>query len=163
MTGAGAESLSEFWKWIGQAIAVGVGWYVVHKLSASRDRDKSRREMVVRSADQLIDALSALLSDAHRYHLGPRSVEAELRIKMALQDMAMRTSGLSEVVRDRPLLAPCSSEIAGVRRSVTGRHFEDEHEGPLQEGSDQVQVVAEAILRAKRAFLRLKHCQFSDS
>lgn len=160
MTGAEAGSLSEFWKWLGQALVVVIGWVVVHKLSATRERDKSRREMVVRSADHLIDALSAHLFDAHKYHLSERSVEEELKIKMTLQDMAMRASGLSEIVRDELLLAPCRTEIAGVRRSVTGRHFEDEHEGPLPESSEQVQAVAESVLRAKRALLRLKHRQF---
>jgi hypothetical protein len=152
--------MSEFWMWIGQALVVAFGWWVVHRLSSARDRDKSRREMVAKSADQLIDALSAHLVIAHEYHLKTRDVTAELKIKMSIQDMAMRATGLSEISSDESVLAPCRSEIAAVRRAVTGAHFEDEHDGPLNESSQQVQDVAEAVSRAKRAVLRLKHRQF---
>lgn len=161
MSGADATGWADFGKLIGQAIALVAGWWVVHRLSTLRDHDKSRREMVSKSADQLIDALSSHLVDAHKYHLAARSIEAELKIKMSLQDMAMRAVGLSDIVRNEALLAPCRTEIAAVRRAVTGKHFEDEHDGPLEEASNQVQAIAEAVLRAKRAFLRLKHHQFT--
>ncbi len=116
--------------------------------------------MVAKSADQLIEALSAHLVLAHEYHLSPRNSAAELKIKMAIQDMAMRAAGLSEISSDEAVLTPCRTEIAGVRRAVTGGHFEDEHDGALKESNKQVQDIAEAILRAKRAVLRLKHAQF---
>jgi len=161
LTGAEPSTLSEFWKWVGQAVVVVIGWAVVHRLSAARDRDKARREMVVKSADQLIDALGTHLSAAHDYHLKARDVDAELKIKMAIQDMAIRAQGLSDVLKDEQALATCRAEVALVRRTVTGQHFEDEHEGALSENAPQVQAIADAVLRAKRAFLRLKHSQFA--
>lgn len=160
MTPVEPTSLTEFWKWVGQAAVVVVGWVVVHRLSAGRDRDKARREMVVKSADQLIDALGDLLSIAHDYHLKVRDPATELRIKMSIQDMAIRAQGISDILNDEQLLAPCRADIALVRRAATGEHFEDEHEHPLGEGAMQVQAIADAVLRAKRAFLRLKHRQF---
>lgn len=153
--------MSDFWKWLGQAIVVVIGWAVVHWLSAARDRDMARREMVVKSADHLIDALGTHLSVAHDYHLKARDASAELKIKMAIQDMAIRTQGLSDILNDERALATCRAEVALVRRAVTGKHFEDEHDGSLSESAPQVQGIAEAVLRAKRAFLRLKHRQFA--
>ena len=117
--------------------------------------------MVVKSADQLVDALGAHLSLAHDYHLKARDRTVELKIKMALQDMATRTQGLSDVLPNEAALVTCKSEVALVRRTVTGQHFEDEHESPLSESDLQVQAIADAVLRAKRAFLRLKHRQFA--
>lgn len=153
--------MSEFWKWVGQAVVVVIGWVVVHKLSTARDRDKSRREMVVKSADQLIDALTTHLAAAHDYHLKKRDVPTELKLKMALQDMAIRAQGLSDVLNDEQVLAPCRAEVALVRRAVTGQHFEDEHDGAVDDNAPQLQAIADSVLRAKRAFLRLKHRQFT--
>ena len=156
MTGAGAE----FVKWLGQAVVVGFGWWVVHVLTTSRDRDKARREILVDSADGLGESLSALFLEARAYHLASRDVASELRIKMTLQDLAMRATGLSELCRDEAKLAPCRSDIATLRRAITGKHFEDEHLVGIKEADQQLQSIAEAVLRAKRSLLQLKHAQF---
>ena len=146
--------------WLGQAFVIGLGWWVVHRLSAARDRDKARREMVAKSVDGLADGLSGVLTDARDYHISVREVSRELKIKMTLQDLAMRVAGLAEVCADEAFLAPCRADIAALRRAITGEHFEDEHLGPLPDAARQLQSIAEAILRAKRSFLRLKHRQF---
>lgn len=151
-----------FVTWLGQALVVGIGWFVVHRLSAARDRDKSRREMVVKSTDSLSDGLNTLFSSARDYHLNSRSVETELAIKMALQDLSMRVASLSEVFSDQSVLAPCRADIVAVRRAISGRHFEDEHEGPLPESDQQYQAIAEAVLQAKRTLLKVKHRQFPE-
>lgn len=152
---------AEFFKWVGQAAVVGFGWFVVHRLSAARDLDKARRELVAKSADGLSDALNVLLSDARAYHLGARSIPSEIQIKMALQDVTMRTIGLSEVCSDAAALAQCRADLALIRRAVTGHHFEDEHFAPLPETDQQFQAIGDGIFRAKRSFLKLKHLQFS--
>lgn len=152
---------SEFFKWVGQAVVVGFGWFVVHRLSAARDLDKARRELVAKSADGLSDALNTLLADARAYHLETRSIPAELQIKMALQDVTMRTIGLSEVCSDAAALAQCRADLALIRRAVTGQHFEDEHFEPLPESDQQFQAIGDGVFRAKRSFLKLKHLQFS--
>lgn len=150
----------EFITWLGQAAVVGLGWWVVHRLSASRDLDKARRELVAKSADGLSDAVTVLLGEAREYHLASRDVACELRIKMTLQDLAMRITGLSEVCGEEMTLAPCRAEIASLRRAITGQHFEDEHVGPLADMDGQFQSIADATLRAKRSLLKLKHRQF---
>jgi hypothetical protein len=155
-----ASGLGEFVKWLGQAVVVGFGWAVVHRLSARRDRDKARREMVAKSADTLSDAVGALLVDSRQYHLSERDSTLELKLKMTLQDLAMRVQGLSDICADEKSLAPCRAEIAYLRRSITGQHFEDEHVKPLAESDQQLESVADAAMRAKRQLLKLKHLQF---
>lgn len=155
-----ASAWGEFGRWLGQAVVVGIGWGVVHRLSANRDRDKARRELVVKSADSLIEAVGPILTEARAYHLDERREGAELRLKMALQDLAMRVHGLSDVCTMESVLAPCRSEVAALRRSITGKHFEDEHLGPVDSGDQQLEAIADAAMRAKRQFLRLKHLQF---
>ena len=160
MSGSGQGFAVELLKWVTQALVVGVGWLVVHRLSAQRDRDKARREMVAKSADSLVDAVTSLLVEAREYHLSERDVGKELRIKMALQDTAMRASSLSEISQDESVLAPCRADIAALRRAITGAHFEDEYEGALAESESQFQEIADAVSRTKRSLLRLKHRQF---
>lgn len=150
----------EFFKWLGQLTAVGLGWYVVHRLSAQRDRDKARREMVAKSADGLTDALLVILSESREYHLKDRDRKLELKLKMSLQDLAMRVQGLSDICTDEKALAPCRAEVAALRRKVTGRHFEDEHIDPLLDSDRQLEDMAEVVMRARRQLLRLKHLQF---
>lgn len=151
----------EFLKFLGQAVVVGIGWFVVNRLSALRERDKARRDIVVESAEGLADEIDELLTDARSYHLGNRDSAAELSLKMTIQNLAMRTLALSDICADERLLAPCRADVAALRKAVTGRHFEDEHEGPLKEGDIQVQLMAEAALKAKRGLLKLKHAQYA--
>lgn len=157
------SSGGDFFSWLGQAIVIGLGWVVVHRLSVSRDRDKSRREMVASSADGLAESLSSLLAEAKGYHMKERNVGSELRIKMTLQDSTMRASSLSDICLDGTVLAQCRGDIAALRRAITGRHFEDEHTEILVETDNQLQSIADAALRAKRSLFKLKHLQFPAS
>lgn len=116
--------------------------------------------MVADSAEQLAACLDAIHADSRGYHLAPRDVAVEVRIKMALQDAAMHALGLSEICNDSETLARCRSDIAALRRAISGEHFEDEHDGPLPETAQQFQRIADAFLKAKRSFLQLKHRQF---
>jgi hypothetical protein len=152
-----------FWSFVGQAIVVGLGWFVVHRLSVKRDMDKARRELVADSADALVESLNSLLADALKYHRAERDQANELHLKMALQDLAVRAAGLSDICRDERLLTPCRTEIAGARKAITGKHFEDEHDGPLSEADPHLQTVAEAVLRAKRSLLKIRYAQFPPS
>lgn len=150
----------DFFEWFGQVAVLGVGWFVVHKLSVQRDRDKARRELVVKSVDGLGEAIDGLVQDAVGYHLSARDASLERKIKMTLQDLAMRAVALSDSCGSEAALAQCRSDIAALRRAITGQHFEDEHEGPVPDSSPQLQTIAECIMRAKRDLLRLKHQQF---
>lgn len=150
-------SLSNF---LGQVFVVGAGWYVVHRLSVARDIDKSRREMISKAADSLMENLTELLSEIRDYHLGCRNYSLELKIKSSIQDANMRCVGLNAVCGEKNIIKSCTSSIGAVRRAATREHFEDEHDAPLSPGAALLEDVAAAVVRAKQDLLRLKHSQF---
>lgn len=152
--------VSELLKTVIQAGSIIVGWIVVHKLSAARDRDKARREMLARAADALGDELTKLFASAKSYHTTDRNIEMEDSLKMTLQDISARTSLLVDISNEETELSLCKSALLSVKKAITGIHFEDEHDGPLEQGSQQIQLITSEILRAKRYFLQLKHKQF---
>ena len=53
-------------KTIVQLAAIVAGWGIVHRLSTARDRDKARRELLVKAADSLGDEALKLLALADR-------------------------------------------------------------------------------------------------
>lgn len=149
-----------FSTWLGQAIVVSAGWYVVHRLSAKRDLDKSRRELVAKSADALVDSLSEVLQLARKYHLETRDVGAEINLKMTIQDLSQRVNAMADICEGAEHVAACRSALIALRRAITGLHFEDEHQTPLAVGDRQLESIAEAVMTAKLQTIRLKHSQF---
>lgn len=146
--------------WLVQALTVVVGWVVVHKLSAARDRDKARREMLAKALDGIAESLSEIHESARTYHLSPREPKDELRLKNALQDFSMCIIGLGNICENKAALARSNRDAGTLRKAVTGEHFEDEHVGALESGAPQMQIIAEAYLSAKRNLLSLKYAQF---
>jgi len=143
-----------------QAISIVVGWVVVHKLSAARDRDRARREMLAKAADALGDEVGKLFMSAKEYHTKVRDRGLEDALKMALQDISARTSLLSDISKDVKELGSCRSAILAMKKAITATHFEDEHDGSLEQGSQQIQSITAEGLRVKQCFLKLKHRQF---
>ncbi len=148
---------SDFLKFLGQGATVVAGWVVVHKLSQQRERDKSRREMISKSIDSLADSIDKVLIEGRKYHLQERDRELELRIKMALQDLALRLGGLSELQCSHAEIAPTRSALVRFKRALTEHHFEDEHEGQLDARAEQVELIAAEALRTKQLLLSIKH------
>lgn len=143
-----------------QVFSVAVGWYVVHKLSEGRDRNKARREMLAKAADGLHDEVGKLMLAAREYHLKERDKSVEDNLKMTLQDLSARTSLLADICLDVKELASCRSAIISLKKAITAYHFEDEHLIPLMLGDSQLQTIISEGLRVKQCFLRLKHKQF---
>ena len=147
-----------FLTFVGNVVVVGIGWYIVHRLSLDRDRARARWEMLAEAADNLDQRATEVLLNAQTYHTALRNVQLEAQIKMALQDMAMRAIKLSDVADTATTqCADCRSKIAALRRAVTGKHFEDEHTAQVDRGDVILQEVAEAALQVKRAALSLKY------
>jgi hypothetical protein len=153
--------VAEFARWFVTILLVIVGWGIVHKLSAQRDFDKARREMIAKAADGLYDDLGKLFELANAYHLNARNEISEIEIKIKHQDLVHRVHGLSRLVSDSATLAKCRSTLAELRMAITGQHFEDEHTSPRTNKDPQVQLIADATLRAKRSMLELKYSQFA--
>lgn len=147
--------------WLAGLLVI-VGWAVVHTLTARRDRDKARREMVSKAIDGIAESLSKIHEAARHYHLEERNVPAELQLKNSLQDFSMCLVGLGPVcaAKEREALGRCNRDAGTLRRAITGKHFEDEHTEPLEPGAEQLQDIAEAYLNAKRNLLQLKYAQF---
>jgi hypothetical protein len=143
-----------------QVVSIALGWFVVHKLSIERDRDKARRELLVKAADGLSDDVTKLLAVANGYHTKTRDISVEDNIKMTLQDISTRTNLLSEISPNHDELASCRSAILAFKQSITATHFEDEHDVALEHGSVQMQSIAHDCLAVRQCFLKLKHKQF---
>ncbi len=145
-----------------QVTPVVLGWLVVHKLSVARERDKARREVLAKSVDSLNDELSKIFALALDYHGNERVRTKENAIKMNLQDISERTNQLAILTNEGALTKFCKAAVLSLKKSITGSHFEDEHLEKIDLASEQIQLIAAEVLKAKRAFLRLKHSQFTE-
>lgn len=154
------NTTSEIIKIIIQVVSVAIGWYVVHRLSVARDRDKARRDLLVKAADGLNEDIGKLIAAAKDYHTKIRDKSVEDIIKTTLQDISARTNLLSDISHEAIELASCRSAILGFKKSITSNHFEDEHEVALESDAPQLQSIAAAGLKVKQCYLKLKHKQF---
>lgn len=154
---------AEVFKTLVQVVSVAIGWFVVHKLSAARDRDKARRDLLVKAADSLNDDAGKLIAVARDYHTRIRDRAAEDAIKMTLQDISARTNLLSDISLEARELASCRSAILAFKKAITATHFEDEHDANLEPGEPQLQSIAAEGLKVKQCFLKLKHKQFPSA
>jgi hypothetical protein len=155
--------VSEIIKFLSQALIVGFGWLVVHKLSSARDKDKLRREMLAKTADGLSEDLNKLLTQARDYHLRVRDKNVEVTIKIMLQDLSMRTVFLSDLCNDKDELRRCRIALINFKKSVSGMHFEDEHTEVLDINDHFFDVMALEYSKVKSAFVKLKHKQFPST
>lgn len=153
--------MTAFLSWLGQAVVVGIGWYVVDRLSARRDSEKARREAIVDSVDAIALSATEILTNAREYHSKDRVIALETRIKMDLQDLSMKLGSLTDIYKDASSIAHCRSQILALRKAITGRHFEDEHTSPLADGDIQHEEIAAAMLDLKRGLLKIRHRQFA--
>lgn len=142
-----------------QTASIVVGWIVVHKLSTARELDKARREMLAKATDSLSSDVTNILGSALKYHTTPRNTEVEQSLKMTLQDISGRVGLLSEVSNNVAEIRQCRAAIVSLKKSVTGSHFEDEHDTPMAEGTQQIQAIAADALRLRQCFQKLKQRQ----
>jgi hypothetical protein len=155
-------SLPEFVQFLANAVVVVAGWWVVHLLTARRDRQKARRELIADSTQDLIDALTQLMTSAYEYHTNERDTARENAIKMSIQDIAMSIQGLAGATTqtDVAALNDAATAVSRIRAAITGAHFEDEHTAALSREHRLLQSIAERISQGKRALSVLKHRQF---
>lgn len=159
---ADGVGVTGFWPFLGQVTSVVCGWIVVHKLSAARDRDKARREMVAKSADLLSDQVGEIFLDGGKYHQGSRDLSLEVKLKLALQDLSNRTSALGSICDHSSELTACRCAVLSLKQAITKDHFEDEHLEPVCHNASQLQAIAAETMRLKQALLKLKHSQFIE-
>ena len=141
------------------AILVIFGWIVVNKLAVKREMDKSRREMISKSADGLCDSVDKVAEDSYAYHSAERDQKLEVKIKIALSDISQRAASLKQLTQDREKLTNCQISLVKLRQAISGKHFEDEHSGAIHNGPIHEEI-AESMLGMKRCLVDLKHSQF---
>lgn len=141
------------------SILVILGWIVVNKLAVKREMDKSRREMISKSADGLCDSVDKLLEDSYAYHSSERDPKLEVKIKITLSDIPQRVASLNQLTQDMEKLTKCLKSFVKLRQAISGKHFEDEHGGAIKNGPIHEEM-AESMLDMKRCLVELKHSQF---
>jgi len=157
-----AGNWNEIIKFGGQAIFIVVGWIVVNKLSIKREKDKARNDIIVKSVDSLCDLIDRLFDSARTYHSkAERDRDAEVKMKMSIQDLSLRVASLQDLTGYIPSYIECQDDVIRLRQAITSNHFEDEHTGSAELNSEIFQRIAEASLAAKRNLITLKHRQFS--
>lgn len=156
------QFLLEFLKLLVSAIFIIFGWVIVHKLTAKRDLEKSRRDIVVSSIDKLCEQINVVVQDAQIYHLNSREIGKENNIKRNLQDISIRASALKDIIAIDSC-QPIWTNLKSFKQAITGQHFEDEHIEVLSNQNDQFELIAEYELALKRSLYDLKHTQFKLS
>jgi hypothetical protein len=138
-----------------------VGWAVVHFTSRNRDRDKARRDLVVKAADALSDQVAKLVTVAVSYHSGKeRESPREIEIKSTLQDLSLQTQLINQAVRPVRDGVQSSKLHNAFKQSVTARHFEDEWDKPLSASGVEVSEIAAAGIAIRAYFAEIKFEQF---
>lgn len=151
-----ASSNSDF---LAQLLMLGFGWFIVHRLSLSRDRDKARREMLAKASDVIDGLIDKLLESGSSYHAKERDVLEENKIKIALKDVGNRISSLKLLCSDDDL-ADCRRKFIKLKQSITSSNFEYEHV-PIESYDNKIhQDISAAVVDMKFALNCLKFKQF---
>jgi hypothetical protein len=103
-----------------------VGWIVVNQLAVKREMDKSRREMIAKSADGLCDSIDKLFEYSNDYHSSERDGKLEVKIKITLNDISQRVASLMQITQDTNKLTNCLTSIIKLP-SCYKQALEDEH------------------------------------
>ncbi len=145
-----------------QSVLIVVGWIIVHKLTSTRDLEKSRRDTVAASIDKLCDQVNMISEHAVEYHSNDREIAKEQKLNRILKDLNIRVSSFKDLVNEND----CShvwQQAIKYKQSITGKHFEDEHISKLICSHEVIENVAEQESLLKVALYDLKHAQLNFS
>ena len=143
-----------------QVVGLIVGWFIVDQLSTRRDRDKARREMVVKAADSLITDTGTIFDCAYKYHTEIRSIAVEIKLNIDLADLSQRAFFLRNDFTSDSDYSRCTNAILRLKKSITGQHYEGEHLAILAQGDDQIMEIAHSTKILKATLTLLKFNQF---
>jgi hypothetical protein len=137
------------------------GWAVVHFTARSRDRDKSRRELVVKAVDLVSEQIGKIVIAAVSYHTSDtRDVAREIELKISLKDLSNQIRLLDYATKPRRDGVRSSMLHKIFKQSISAKHFEDEHTCCLLSGDPQFNEIAAAGLEIKTYFAEIKFAQF---
>lgn len=142
------------------AVMVVVGWYVVHKAQANRERRKQIREYVTDLRDDLAN-LEKLVFD---YHTSERDVAKEHEIISKLGRFERACSTLPRFIYSQRFLkavpleklnvdAKCMQEL---RKAMTLQHFADEHLSAIDVHHALIQQMESTAVDMQEALERVR-------
>ncbi len=137
------------------AILVVVGWFVVNKAQANRERRKQIREF----ASGLIKDLSEIERAAIQYHVEPRDKKEESLILTRLTRLEKACGIFPEFLNNQNIFRAVKVErlhvdsnlLREMRKAITLEHFWDEHTQPIEVDSAIVQNIGLAVSELQEA------------
>lgn len=143
-----------------QSVFIVCGWVIVHKLTSTRDLEKSRRDIISSSIDKLCEQVNMISEHGVEYHLEDREKAKEQKLNRALKDLTIRVSSFKDLANENDCQQVWQQTIK-YKQSITGQHFEDEHTSKLSSSNDLIENIAEQESLLKVALYNLKHTQLS--
>lgn len=143
-----------------QSILIVIGWIIVHKLTSTRDLEKSRRDIVATSIDKLYDQVNIISEHAVEYHSSDREIAKEQKLNRILKDLNIKVSSFKDLVCENDCQQVWQQAIK-YKQSITGKHFEDEHINKLTSSDEVIEDIAEQESLLKVALYDLKHAQLN--
>ncbi len=140
----------------GPSLVVVVGWFVANKFTVDRERQNTKRSMIVQELDCLSHDLDRLSKVIFRYHEGERSIKQERTINVSLQDLTQRVTNIGALSRSVTTSANLTRFVNDFKRKATLKHFEDGHHGALDQDDPQLQEIAAASHRLRETFSKAK-------
>lgn len=130
-------------------ILVIIGWFVVNKTQANRERRKQIREFIA----DLLDRLGDLETLVVEYHTTERNQSKEHEIISRLTRFEKACESLQDFVAGqcfspavkKSLLEIDAKKIQVLRRSMTLNHFSDDHTATIPHESELVQELELAV------------------
>ena len=111
--------------------------------------------------DAIMKNINDIFACSNKYHSTLRDKNIEITLKMSLQDLSYRITQLIDITANDNEIKPCRNAMLEMKKAITMIHFEDEHDGPIDQKSQQIQTIAFTVLKLKQTFLKLKHSQFA--
>lgn len=146
--------------WV-NTVLIAVGWIIVHVMTSKRDKDKLRRELLIKAADAINEQISKMIATSIQYHTCKRDAKSEIEIKSSLKDISNQLHLINEATNPKRDGVQSSRLHKNFKQAITAKHFEDEHLEPLEANGIQLSEIAALGLELKAYFSEVKYAQFA--
>lgn len=156
-----AAFVLEMAKFFAQAAVVVIGWWVVNRLTQSREQEKARKDMASKECDALSVLVDSFFAKSYEYHTTGRRVRSELLMKMEITDISYRLSNLNKLSIPPGTISALLTTLIRLKIAATGNHFEDEHMGAMNQEAVELADLAEASISLKSQLIEVKSALFA--
>lgn len=140
---------------IGVLIAV-TGWGVSHILTVRRDGDRFRREVLGKEVDMILAMVANTFDMALEYHTQDRNICLERKILIAIDRLSHRVQNLPLTRLDQEQKSRAVERIIDYKIAITGKHFEGDHDGPIEGESNQLALCQFRAAELESTILELR-------